>query len=920
MKKMYPAVVNSPKTELTDLITESQTDIAVADIGVLLPGEGIATIGNGDAAETILYTSVDGNTLKGCVRGFQGIARAWTSGTRIARNFAAADWDAARENIIELAERVDVPKRSALTLQPGMQTVRAEQDAPFALTGLTGRTLVNLLGRDGNFEDASKWSLASCSLTLDNTSFLYGSSSGKATTTGTNSSGLVRRKTLVPIDNTKYYIAIVEIKNTDATSAYLRVMKPDYSATLKSSTPKTNKGSYLLHYVKLSPADLVGLNSISFDLVFPYVNTGSVINFDGGGVYEVDKALYDRIGVDVTESSIRNYLPYVDSVQPVRNPYAIRYGENLLPPFYDGWQNTPRNDSTGKGTIISPYEYSVVANAEESWIGSPWIPAIPGKSYTLSANHTGQIQLVFTDKDKVAIINSGYSANQSASLIAPDNVAYVVVYFRNTGLAAGTFSIKNPMLTLDTTTKSFKPREDAMIALQTDLFADPLTGANADEVFEKDGQYFKLKKWDHITLDGEKAWVFNVNEAAGVKVVYFLLSVPYNPVTWNPVAVKYDGKILARTASGSDRLNGSSEEPRLIILSISSADSGWGDAYTPTADEIKAYFMGWVMTTQESWSTAPVQYNGTGTKGWVRRWLNASQGNPSTVGSIGTWVDMSATPTVPTTMSAGFTPYQLVYQLATPTVEPITSEGQLTLIEGNNQVEVGTGIVLREATKPVMTKVGSIEYYHFNNTDSGVNNPFKYRVEKILNIYVNGKRASGVVVKNEKEAYGNQDAHIEGKDFIKDGAYTATYLMLDRSPIAPLIGSVPDNEKALLTDLVQDIQQANTRLSVVESKKEEKDAHAWITPTLLNGWVSESTEKIRYIKIGRVCYIEGRVSGGASGNAIQLFTLAEGYRPGQNVTIITRTGQIVITDYGHVLLYQDDNAITNISGTSFVTK
>ncbi|MDP4095479.1 phage tail protein [Paenibacillus sp. P96] len=99
---MYAAVVNSPKTELTELITDTQTDIAVTDASVLLQGEGIAVIGNGDAAETINYTSIDSNTLKGCVRGFEGTARAWIAGTRVARNFTAYDHNSFKANIEEL--------------------------------------------------------------------------------------------------------------------------------------------------------------------------------------------------------------------------------------------------------------------------------------------------------------------------------------------------------------------------------------------------------------------------------------------------------------------------------------------------------------------------------------------------------------------------------------------------------------------------------------------------------------------------------------------------------------------------------------------------------------------------------------------------------------------------------------------------
>lgn len=77
-------------------------------------------------------------------------------------------------------------------------------------------------------------------------------------------------------------------------------------------------------------------------------------------------------------------------------------------------------------------------------------------------------------------------------------------------------------------------------------------------------------------------------------------------------------------------------------------------------------------------------YNGTGTKWWARR----------SDGLARTWAD--ATNILSTTQAPNWTPYQLVYQLAIPTVEPITSEGQFTFVEGDNQIEVGTGIVLHE--------------------------------------------------------------------------------------------------------------------------------------------------------------------------------------------------------------------------------
>ncbi|WP_416381834.1 hypothetical protein [Paenibacillus polymyxa] len=129
MEKMYPPVVNSPKTELTELITDKQTEITVANASVLLQGEGIAVLGNGDVAETITYASVEGNVLKGCVRGFEGVTRAWPVGTRISRNFTAADWNAAQNNIRELDatnKRID---DSFKLISPEMITFPAH--APF---------------------------------------------------------------------------------------------------------------------------------------------------------------------------------------------------------------------------------------------------------------------------------------------------------------------------------------------------------------------------------------------------------------------------------------------------------------------------------------------------------------------------------------------------------------------------------------------------------------------------------------------------------------------------------------------------------------------------------------------------------------------------------------------------------------------
>src|SRR5690606_29264219 len=96
---MYPGKVNSPQTELASAIDDEQTTIPLLDASVLPDPPNLCTIGTGEDAETVLYTGKSGNNLTGVTRGFQGTAKAWVQGTKVARNFTAYDYDALRENL-----------------------------------------------------------------------------------------------------------------------------------------------------------------------------------------------------------------------------------------------------------------------------------------------------------------------------------------------------------------------------------------------------------------------------------------------------------------------------------------------------------------------------------------------------------------------------------------------------------------------------------------------------------------------------------------------------------------------------------------------------------------------------------------------------------------------------------------------------
>ncbi|WP_192895040.1 hypothetical protein [Paenibacillus amylolyticus] len=727
MKKMYPAVVNSPKTELPESITSTQTDITVSNASVLLAGEGIATIGNGDTAETITYTSVDGNVLKGCIRGYQGVARSWTAGTRVARNFAAADWDTARDNITELAERLDTPERASITLQPGVRVVDANQDAAFKLAGLQGRTVLNYQSQIG----------------------IYG----------------------------------------------------------------------------------------------------------------------------------------------VLNPYVIRYGQNLLPPFYEAV-------TAGNGqSIISPY--SATINASGNNIGWTYkIPCVANTDYTISLTHNGMIALQDMDSSGAIIQNSGYQAASELHIKTAANAAYLSIVIGNGSKGAGVYSFSNPMLNISNTALPFKPRQDSMLAFQTELHANPDTGANPDTVFERDGQYFKLAKWKRVVMSESLTYGL-LNNYIGFKRVTIptgqlpLPSLIVPQISWG---TKYDGALLKTldTSVYPDSHDFSSSIGWLI--SVSNTDSGWGDSYTPTADEIKAYFMGWKMY-QEGNRATPYT---SGTK----QWFKIQRPADSSVASI------------PTDTYSEWTPYQLLYQLATPVVEPITSEGQLTFVDGDNQVEVGTGIVLREGVKPALLTPDN--NYYINSQAAATK--LAYKVSKFLYVYANSRQVYDWLISTNADSWGAQRLYKDSKNFNSIPSYSVTYLMLDKYPTVDVTGTYAENEKALLLDTVKTLQDNTTRISVLESKKAEKDSPAWITPTLLNG----ASQYVDYQKVGYLkdsfgfVHLKGLIATAPVNSRI--FILPVKYRPAfQLIFRVAGAGEtyeIRITSDGGVFTTNTGNYIS-LDGITF---
>jgi len=108
LKEMYPGMINSPETTITNNINESDTIIYVLDPARVPEPPNLMTLGTGTNAETVRVIEINGNAIT-VERGFQGVPKAWPAGTVIARNFTEYDYRALKENIEDLEANKETP-------------------------------------------------------------------------------------------------------------------------------------------------------------------------------------------------------------------------------------------------------------------------------------------------------------------------------------------------------------------------------------------------------------------------------------------------------------------------------------------------------------------------------------------------------------------------------------------------------------------------------------------------------------------------------------------------------------------------------------------------------------------------------------------------------------------------------------------
>jgi hypothetical protein len=703
-------------------------------------------------------------------------------------------------------KRIDTEVTTDVILSAGQQILNATKNARLQGLKVQGRSLINRQ-INGGFNDsnadgiADSWSpaLAGASATVVNGKY------SKAQRITSTVNDTLDHRYLVGVNLQLYankkYIALVDFENDGTTQGAFRFGSP---ADATSTTNTTM-------YIKKAPT----IDETSYLILFNQKAKGAVgwVQFEGARIYEISDADYAAID-SMTSEQVAQRWPYVPpGINGVDGLYVRRYGRNLLPPFTDkAWSFNPNAKANG------PYQSVLTATAEWQAISCA-VPVMPGKTYYLSIEgitaNSGAVgsYLDSNKKNDLAVLSGGWIQNQP--LTVPEGYYYILINLASNQI--GTYNFNNPQLELGSVATPFQPREDSLIAFGgVELHANPTDGNEPDILREVNGRYEVTRLWRKSNLVGDWSWLFDTNYT-GFKRVRVILPTS-SGINASERVTKYNGYPLYPSAGVYSAADQSTLYNGVLYITIAITDSGWGDSYTPTSDEIKAYFNGWRMYNGAS-GVATNPYNGTAgqTKGWVEI---LSAGNPVGV--------------LPTTIPSGWTPYQLLYRLATPTTETVQEDGSLSLLEGENFIEVGCGYVSREPARPKKNALSDVYYIGLNDAGNGGDSSLKKRASEIKQVFKNGLPDFWNI---DKLADGTFYAWTDNYDTA--ASYSVSYIKLEKSPVPSVSGAYAATEKMQIHDLTDAVTEISSTVSVLAAKKAEKDAGPWITPSaVLSGFTA----------------------------------------------------------------------------------
>jgi|GEM_PF-4047267 len=571
----------------------------------------------------------------------------------------------AAEAIAELYSEINNPEIIYSELTSGVQTVQGGKAPSLAYPSTEGRTLVNLLGDAGGMESAALWNDYQTTHSVDEENKVQGVYAMRvALGTGYTAGSMYRTLNLYA---GRYYVIIANLKNGNL-SGGIRIALNNPSAGTANYTDTTRYGTVFL---KVNPT-MDTFDNINIGLAGAAGQYGYA---DALRVYEITAAEYTAMN-SMTAEQINVKYPYVGTgIHGIKDLVIESVQDNLLPPINE-WldMTTGGTPAYSAGTVSSPYKTTIAMSNSAEYFYMYTVNVEPDAQYVISGIAAGRkIQWHFKDSNMQDVGERQYLAGDSEIITVPSNISKMTVFLNSEGIN-GSHTFENWMLIKGNSPQSFKPQSKTALTAYIELHSSK-DGSIKDILQFADGRPKKTKRWHKVILDGATFPIEYNSSGTGYKRVNIRITGYENN---NFYTTKYDGKLLTPVPTGGTWDKG--DLARLWtsdnghIISISNEDSGWGDLYTPTVDEIKAFFNGWFMFTQGQNPVNPsAMYNGTGTKLWKP--ANDRGGTNTLL-------------TLPTGVTPNHTPYELLYQLKSPTIEDVQTSGAIIINDRENYVTV----------------------------------------------------------------------------------------------------------------------------------------------------------------------------------------------------------------------------------------
>lgn len=607
--------------------------------------------------------------------------------------------------------------------------------------------------------------------------------------------------------------------------AYLKLWQPGTSsyygtgATHTSSNIAVLTGSVQKDTGTLKTTDIIDANGFVFGLahtdasdgatpstlVTDYVSMEIELKRDAilldprVPLYEVPKNEYDNILTTWNASEVEARYPSVAGVQHIQNPYIMAEGENLLPPFSDWLASGPNSINN---ELLSPYEVVLNAPGTGTYTLTYEFDVVPGQKYTFKAeqeNRGTNVGVVIRTPGNESTIDN-FEVQQipekGRTFTIPSGVKRIYLRLFNATPVPGVSAlIKNPILILGENLKFFKPRNPSYLFALEKLGK---AGNVSDLLYEEDGKYWVRKvvakdviidgtisSFSAIDLTGYKRFIL-----AGFVTEKGMKSLDTTAILTNDKGVSLRG--YSSDPAINEVSNGYHAGNTAFNITVPDTETGFTESQVPNVDEIRAYFNGWKAKTVD-------------TNGRVTAWVSTVDGTDAPTQTAAY---------VTANNPVGYTQYKLTFALANPKTEEARVEGSVT-VNGPTQIEVGTGVIVREKANFVIN--GQNTSYNINS-NSIAGTALKYRVAKFFNLYKGNIETNDYFIVRDQFAIGNERLGIEKEKFDTKAEYYVTYLLWDKQLFATnpvnVIAQYASNIRAALEDTVKKTEDNSRDITV----------------------------------------------------------------------------------------------------------